>query len=85
MVLRVLAGIPVTVPSFYSEFRQKVLDSIEAALRGRLVEYQVCITPKTDKQVGEGIVEATNFLAEKCLSEDYDFLWIVEALSLIHI
>ena len=79
MVLRVLAGIPVTVPSFYSEYRQKVLGSIDAALRGRSVEYQVCVTPKTKKQGGEGIVEATNFLAEKCVSEGYDLLWIVEA------
>ena len=79
MVLRVLAGIPVTVPSFYSEYRQSVLGSIEAALHGRSVEYHVCVTPKTEKQRGEGIVEATNFLAEKCVSEGYDFLWIVEA------
>ena len=79
MVLRVLVGIPVTVPRFYSEYRQKVLGSIDAALRGRSVEYQVCVTPKTKKQGGEGIVETTNFLAEKCVSEGYDLLWIVEA------
>ena len=55
------------------------MDAIEAALRGRPVEFQVCVTPKTEKQGGCGIVEATNFLAEKCVSEGYDFLWIVEA------
>jgi hypothetical protein len=79
MVLRVLAGVPVTVPSFYAEYRTQVLSGIEAALRGCSVEYDVCISPKTEKQGSEGIVEATNYLAEKCVSEDYDFLWIVEA------
>jgi hypothetical protein len=79
MVLRVLAGVPVTVPSFYAEYRTQVLRGIKAALRDRSVEYDICVSPKTEKQSGEGIVEATNYLAEKCVSEGYDFLWIVEA------
>jgi len=58
---------------FYSEYRQKVLDYIEAALRDKPVDFQVCVTPKTEKQGGAGIVEATNYLAEKCVSEGYDF------------
>ena len=71
MVLRVLVGIPVTVPSFYSEYRQKVLDSVKAALCGSFVEFEICVSPKTRKQGGEGIVEASNYLAEKCVSEGY--------------
>ena len=37
------------------------------------------MSAETENQGLPGIVEATNFLVQKCLDENYDRLWIVEA------
>jgi hypothetical protein len=74
-------GVPVTVPSYYGEFREQVVGAISAALAqaGAQVEAEVFVTPKTRRSGQRGIVEATNFLVRKCLDEGWDYLWIVEA------
>jgi len=43
------------------------------------VEVDVVVSPATHMQGLAGVVEASNFLARKCVVEGYDFLWIVEA------
>ena len=55
------------------------MDAIEAALAECPVEHEIVVTSRTVERGLRGVVEATNFLAEKCVSEGYDFLWIVEA------
>lgn len=79
--MSVLVGVPVTVPDFYGEFRSRVVGAIEGAVAeaSGIVDATVFVTPKTKESGQRGIVEATNFLAEKCLDGGYDFLWIVEA------
>ena len=40
---------------------------------------QIVLSPETGNQGLPRIVEATNFLVQKCLDENYSRLWIVEA------
>ena len=75
-----MVGIPLTRPGYHAEFRGRVVGAIEAAVAevpGVLVD--VVVSPATHMQGLAGVVEATNFLARKCVVEGYDFLWIVEA------
>ena len=75
-----MVGIPVTSPSYHGEFRGRVVGAIEAALAEVPgVEAEVFVSPATDNEGLAGVVEASNFLAQKCVAEGYDFLWIVEA------
>jgi hypothetical protein len=43
------------------------------------VEHEIVLSPATEAQGLAGVVEATNFLVQKCMDEDWDRLWIVEA------
>ena len=43
------------------------------------MESEIVVSPATHMQGLAGVVEASNFLARKCVVESYDFLWIVEA------
>lgn len=74
-----MVGIPLTRPSFHGSFRDRVVRAIEVALAEAGVENEIVISPPTKEQGLAGVVEATNFLAQKCLDEDWDRLWIVEA------
>jgi len=75
-----MVGIPVTSPSYHGEFRDRVVGAIEAALaEAQGIEAEIFVSPATEYSGLKGVVEATNFLARKCLAEGYDFLWIVEA------
>ena len=78
--MRVLVGIPVTCPSYHGDFRDRVVGAIEAALSEVPgVEAEIFVSPATDNEGLAGVVEASNFLAQKCVTEGWDFLWIVEA------
>ena len=75
-----MVGIPLTRPDYYADFRGRVVGAIEAAVAEVSgVEVDVVLSPSTHMQGLAGIVEATNFLARKCVVEGFDFLWIVEA------
>ena len=74
-----MVGIPLTKPSYHIEFRDRVVRAIEAALAEADLESEVVLSPATHVQGLSGVVEATNFLARKCVTEGYDFLWLVEA------
>ena len=75
-----MVGIPLTRPDYHAGFRGQVVGAIEAAISEVPgAEVDVILSPFTKEQELEGIIEATNFLAEKCVAEGYDFLWIVEA------
>ena len=78
--MKVLVGIPVTCPSYHGEFRDRVVGAIEAALaEAPNVEAEVFVSPATEHEGLAGVVEASKFLAQKCVAEGYDLLWIVEA------
>jgi hypothetical protein len=55
------------------------VNSIKAALAETDVESDIILSAETENQGLPGIVEATNYLVQKCLDENYDRLWIVEA------
>ena len=75
-----MLGIPLTRPDYHADFRGRVVGAIEAAVAEVPgVEVDVVVSPATHMQGLAGVVEATNFLARKCVAEGYDFLWIVEA------
>jgi hypothetical protein len=74
-----MVGIPLTRPDYHGEFRGRVVGAIEAAVAEADVESEIVVSPATHMQGLAGVVEATNFLARKCVVEGYDFLWIVEA------
>ena len=75
-----MMGIPLTRPDYHADFRGRVVGAIEAAIAEVPgAEVDVVLSPSTHMQGLAGIVEATNFLARKCVAEGYDFLWIVEA------
>ena len=75
-----MVGIPLTRPDYHADFRGQVVGAIEAAIAAVPgAEVDVVLSPSTHMQGLAGIVEATNFLARKCIAEGYDFLWIVEA------
>jgi hypothetical protein len=74
-----MVGIPLTNPSYHSRFRDILLKRIEAALAEADVKHEIVVSPPTKKQGLEGVVEATNFLVQRCIDEDWDRLWIVEA------
>jgi hypothetical protein len=76
----VIVGIPVTRPDYHWEFRGRVVGAIEAAVaEAPGVEAEIVVSPATHMLGLAGVVEATNFLARKCVVEGFDFLWIVEA------
>ena len=74
-----IVGIPVTRPDYHGEFRGRVVGAIKAAVAKANVEAEIVLSPATHMQGLAGVVEASNFLARKCVVEGYDFLWIVEA------
>ena len=75
-----MVGIPLTRPDYYADFRGRVVGAIEAAVaEAPGVEVEIVVSPPTREQGLAGVVEATNFLVQKCLDEDWDRLWIVEA------
>jgi hypothetical protein len=74
-----MVGIPLTNSSYHRNFRDKVVDSIEVALAEADVEHEIVVSPPTKEQGLAGVVEATNSLVQKCLDENCDRLWIVEA------
>ena len=74
-----MVGIPLTRPGYHADFRSIVVGAIEAALAEADVMHEVVVSPPTMEQGLAGVVEATNFLVQKCLDEDWDRLWIVEA------
>ena len=74
-----MVGIPVTRPDYHGEFRSRVVGAIEAAVAEADVESEIVVSLATHMQGLAGVVEASNFLARKCVVEGYDFLWIVEA------
>ena len=74
-----MVGIPVTRPDYHADFRGQVVGAIEAAVAEADVESEIVVSPPTREQGVAGVVEATNFLVQKCLDEDWDRLWIVEA------
>ena len=75
-----MVGVPLTRLDYHADFRGRVVGAIEVAVTEVSdVEVDVVLSPATKEQGLEGIVEASNFLAEKCVAEGYDFLWIVEA------
>jgi len=55
------------------------VDAIEAALAECPVEHEIVVTSRTVERGLRGVVEATNFLAEKAVAERWDYLWVVEA------
>ena len=73
-----MVGIPLTRPGYHGEFRGRVVGAIEAAV-AEAPGVDVVVSPATHMQGLAGVVEASNFLARKCVVEGYDFLWIVEA------
>ena len=74
-----MVGIPLTRPGYHGEFRGRVVGAIEAAVAEADVESEIVVSPATHMQGLAGVVEASNFLARKCVVKGYDFLWIVEA------
>jgi hypothetical protein len=74
-----MVGIPLTNPSYHRNFRDKVVDSIEVALAEADVEHEIVVSHPTREQGLVGVVEATNSLVQKCLDEEWNRLWIVEA------
>ena len=75
-----MVGIPLTRPGYHADFRGQVVGAIEAAIAEVPgAEAEIVVSPATHMQGLAGVVEASNFLAEKCVVEGYDFLWIVEA------
>ena len=75
-----MVGIPLTRPGYHADFRGQVVGAIEAAIAEVPgAEAEIVVSPSTHMQGLAGIVEASNFLAQKCAVEGYDFLWIVEA------
>ena len=75
-----MMGIPVTRPDYHADFRGQVVGAIEASIAEVPgAEVDVVLSPATHMQGLAGVVEASNFLARKCVVEGYDFLWIVEA------
>ena len=73
-----MVGIPLTRPGYHGMFRGRVVGAIEAAV-AEVPGVDVVVSPATHMQGLAGVVEASNFLARKCVVEGYDFLWIVEA------
>jgi hypothetical protein len=74
-----MIGIPLTTPSYHGCFRNQVVKAIKAALAKVDAENEVVISRPTKELGLAGVVEATNFLVQKCLDEGWDRLWIVEA------
>jgi len=75
-----MVGIPLTRSSYHADFRGRVVGAIEAAVAEVPdVDVEIVVSPATHMQGLAGVVEASNFLARKCVVEGYDFLWIVEA------
>ena len=74
-----MVGIPLTRPGYHGMFRGRVVGAIEAAVAEADVESEIVVSPTTREEGLAGVVEATNFLVQKCLDEDWDRLWIVEA------
>ena len=74
-----MVGIPLTRPDYHGMFRGRVVGAIEAALVEADVESEIVVSPATHMQGLAGVVEASNFLARKCVVEGFDFLWIIEA------
>jgi hypothetical protein len=74
-----MVGIPFTRPGYHGCFRDRVVRAIETALVRADVDSEIVLSPATKVQGLEGVVEATNFLVQKCMEEDWDRLWIVEA------
>ena len=75
-----MVGIPLTRPGYHADFRGRVVGAVEAAVdEVPDVEAEIVVSPATHMQGIAGVVEASNFLARKCVVEGYDFLWIVEA------
>lgn len=63
------------------QYRAAVLDGIDQACEGAqdIAEFEVWINEPTKKSLLPGVVEATNKLVDKCIHENFDYLWIVEA------
>ncbi len=74
-----MVGIPLTRPNYHGCFRDRVVGTIETALARVDVDSEIFLSPATKAQGLAGVLEATNYLAQKCLDEDRDRLWIVKA------
>jgi hypothetical protein len=74
-----MVGIPLTTPSYHGCFRNQVVGALKVALAEVDVDFTIVISPPTKEKRLAGVVEATNYLVQKCLDEGWDRLWIVEA------
>jgi len=74
-----MVGIPLTNPRYHRSFRDKIVNHIEASLAEADVKHEIVVSIPTREQGLAGVVEATNFLVQKCMDKDWDRLWIVEA------
>jgi hypothetical protein len=74
-----MVGIPLTRLGYHGCFRDQVVGAIKTALARVDVDSEIVLSPATKVQGLEGVVEATNYLVQKCLAEDWNRLWIVEA------
>ena len=70
---RVLVGIPLTDPNFYRQYQEEVVAAIQ-----RNGPSQIFIPQEIREQNMKGAVEVTNSLIDKCIMENWDYLWIVE-------
>ncbi len=74
--MRVLVGIPLTDPSYYAEYRERVVNAIIQSIGD--TSHEIYVPPSTTEKSRAGIIEATNTLVHRCLVGNFDYLWIVE-------
>ena len=76
--MRILAGIPnLKERDRFNAYQPEIIRCIKEALVG--VSHSVCVSPPSNTKGIPGIIECQNYLIEKALKEEFDYLWLVQA------